>query len=219
MNEYNQESLSALLDGEANELEVRRLLSSAVDEQSLNDRWQRYQAVSAIIQDEPLESLDLLAAIHRGIDGEEGGESEVFELESEQPRPQRSWWSSLAVAASVAGAVLLTIQSLSPTDDVISTEVNSLASGTYSPGANASGVDVPKIDTLGANVANAEIALAVTEEGALSDGQQQLRDYVLQQPDNMSRNTRREMMPFARIVNFSQDQESAVRALTQDKAE
>jgi len=96
-----EESLSALVDGEATELEVRRLLKAS-DEQyeGLRDSWLRYQtASSATKSDFPsAEFRDLSSSISAAIDQEPA--------HSVKAKPAKaSIWSGVgrfAVAASVA---------------------------------------------------------------------------------------------------------------------
>src|SRR5210317_839520 len=56
-NQLNEESLSALLDGEANELELRRILSSSSPE--IAAKWARLNASQAIIHGEGSELYKL----------------------------------------------------------------------------------------------------------------------------------------------------------------
>lgn len=49
MNERLKESLSALLDGEVNELELQRILAHD-ERQEVSACWQRYHEISALIQ-------------------------------------------------------------------------------------------------------------------------------------------------------------------------
>ncbi|WP_347331981.1 sigma-E factor negative regulatory protein [Marinimicrobium locisalis] len=97
------EALSALVDGEASELEVRRLLKA--EDEELKARWDRHQLVGAAMRGElgavaPAGFADRVSAA----------------LENEAvpaPRQRHPWWQrvgQVAVAASVAGAVLLGVQ-------------------------------------------------------------------------------------------------------------
>ena len=58
-NDTLSESLSALVDGEANELEVRRLLNQLDGDTELTAQWQRHQMLGALMLDEPLGNLDI----------------------------------------------------------------------------------------------------------------------------------------------------------------
>lgn len=96
------ESLSALVDGEASELEVRRLLKAQDEE--LKARWSRYQLAGAAMRRE----LGTMAPT-----GFADRVSAALETEAALEAPQRHWWQRIgqvAVAASVAGAVLIGVQ-------------------------------------------------------------------------------------------------------------
>ena len=51
--EVLQESLSALMDNEADELEVRRVLQAAEQDPALRSTWSRYQVARAVMHKEP----------------------------------------------------------------------------------------------------------------------------------------------------------------------
>lgn len=111
-----QESLSALMDGEADDLELRRILRAMANDPSsradLSGRWQRYHAVQASLRHEhagQMSSLDLLSGIHARL------ETEGLSLEA--PHPGRFGKATRfgrvfgklgqgAIAASVAVLVL-----------------------------------------------------------------------------------------------------------------
>ena len=98
--ERDIESLSAVMDGEAQELEVRRTLDAIAGDTSLRDRWQRYHCVS--------DALHGQFASDTEIDVSKG----VFEaLETEKPMSRNPLWS-MAVAASVTLAVVMGGQQL-----------------------------------------------------------------------------------------------------------
>jgi len=98
------ESLSALADGEATPLELRRLLKASVSESEINERWARYNLASSAMRRE----LGTMAPA-----GFAAGVSAALEQESAAVAKPRGWWQGLgrvAVAASVAGAVLIGVQ-------------------------------------------------------------------------------------------------------------
>jgi len=66
-----EQSLSALMDGEATEMETHRLLKAVAEDPQLRDRWKRYHMASATIKGEPATtSIDYSAAISAAIDQE-----------------------------------------------------------------------------------------------------------------------------------------------------
>ncbi|WP_052063523.1 MucB/RseB C-terminal domain-containing protein [Nitrincola sp. A-D6] len=109
MSEHKQ-SLSALMDGEVNELELRRLLKHADRDPALAQQWQRYQLSAALLKKEPASLAgnelssrvmaaiadDTAGALAQDKQGVSGGFSGMY----------RSL-ASMAVAASVTAVVIL----------------------------------------------------------------------------------------------------------------
>lgn len=101
MNEQGlEQSLSALMDGEVTELELRRLLRESEDPQ-LRARWQRWQLAREAMHGRPSPAaVDVSAAVRAAIEQEQ------------QPQVAKpvaslgSKWTKWAVAASVTLAVL-----------------------------------------------------------------------------------------------------------------
>ncbi|MVV49540.1 RNA polymerase subunit sigma [Pseudomonas sp. PB120] len=93
-----QESLSAVMDNEADELELRRVLN-AFDDVETRETWARYQIARAVMhKDLLLPRLDIAAAV-----------SAALADETVPAKASRGPWRSLgrlAVAASVTLAVL-----------------------------------------------------------------------------------------------------------------
>ena len=95
-----QESLSAVMDNQADELELRRVLAAS-DDPELRATWMRYQLARAVMHKDLLEPrLDIAAAVSAALADEPAHTAAT---------PQRGVWRSvgrLAVAASVTVAVL-----------------------------------------------------------------------------------------------------------------
>ncbi|MGO4002424.1 MULTISPECIES: sigma-E factor negative regulatory protein [Pseudomonas] len=93
-----QESLSAVMDNEADELELRRVLN-AFDDVETRETWARYQIARAVMhKDLLIPRLDLASAV-----------SQALADEAAPAKVSRGPWRSLgrlAVAASVTVAVL-----------------------------------------------------------------------------------------------------------------
>lgn len=95
------ESLSAVMDGEADELELRRVLAAAGDDPEVRARWARYQLARSVMHRQTVKpGLDLAAAVSAALAAEEAPVA--------VPQVKRGWTQigRLAVAASVALAVL-----------------------------------------------------------------------------------------------------------------
>ncbi|MCW8885944.1 MAG: sigma-E factor negative regulatory protein, partial [Motiliproteus sp.] len=119
MSENLRQSLSALMDNEADEFEVRRCLQQLDNEGA--ETWSRYQMTSALIKGEkPDCRIDLSGAVMDALADEEEYQ--------QQPSKKDSFWkplSSVAVAASVTAMVIFGAQNYSSDSGVI--EGDSLA--------------------------------------------------------------------------------------------
>lgn len=110
------ESMSALMDGEASELELQRLLKVASASSEAGARWSRYQLAASVLRREQVAPVagDLAANISAAIAREEppfqsGGGGGTAAAHISRGR----WWHSLsrgAVAATVAFAAILGVQ-------------------------------------------------------------------------------------------------------------
>ncbi len=98
--ELLNESLSAVMDGEAGELELRRVLSAVGEDEELRQRWQRYQLASAALRRQLVQpELDLASRVSAAIAAEEQVPA--------APAARGSSFLRLAVAAGVTCAVLV----------------------------------------------------------------------------------------------------------------
>lgn len=112
--EVLQESLSAVMDNEADELELRRVLAASDDPQ-IRATWSRYQMVRAAMHKELLEPrLDIAAAVSAAL----ADEPELV-IAAAPKTARKSWrrFGRLAVAATVTVAVLAGVR-LYNQDDV-----------------------------------------------------------------------------------------------------
>jgi sigma-E factor negative regulatory protein RseA len=191
MNERNKESLSALMDGEADELEIRRVLNQLDKDDELRDHWKNYHLMGSLMRDESFDSLDLTRGINQILDGElvSNGAADISTLQSpSESRVQklRSAWykplTSVAVAASVTLAVLLGVQSIEPDKGL----------GLADSRANTSQLQQGELTAS---------SLTIEEQQQLESAQQQLQDYILQ--NSSERNEEKKgILPFARVVEF-----------------
>lgn len=205
MNDRMKESLSALVDGEADELEIRRLLNQLEGDDELRASWQRYQLTSELMRadasgegtpDETFADIDLSRGIMQAIDGE------PMEEVPAKARPQAvevaaagrrgiNWLASAAVAASVTLAVLVGVR----------LNQESLAPQLADQAA------LPQSDQQLAGHA------AVPDSQQLQQAQRKLQQYVLQHTENAALNTGKGMMPYARVASFDQPDDEAAEAV------
>ena len=136
------ESLSALMDNQASELELQRLLKTSADDGSVKSTWARYQLASAALrQDLPqLAPADFAARLSAALDQE---------APHQQPSQRAHWWQTLgrvAVAASVAGAVIVGVQQYPQTGVGTGAEMATAPAATTAPAADLpSGINAPAL--------------------------------------------------------------------------
>ena len=103
------ESVSALMDGEATEFEIHRVLKEVGDisgaRNSARDKWQRYQMASSVMTGEPVSKIDLSGAVSAAIDPE--NTHRINPLIRHAGSAGR-----FAIAASVAVVAILGVQQL-----------------------------------------------------------------------------------------------------------
>ncbi len=110
--EQMRESISAMVDGEAQQLEMQRMLKASESDASVRDQWQRYQMASSLLKRQADQvSLDaeladrVLVAL-----------SEEAELQQESAPKATAWWKPVggfAVAASLSMMMVLGVQQTS----------------------------------------------------------------------------------------------------------
>ncbi|WP_417517131.1 sigma-E factor negative regulatory protein [Marinobacter sp.] len=103
MDDRLRETLSAMMDDEADELSVRRLLSH--EEQSdVRAQWQRWQGIHDLMHrgHSPAEGVDVSAAVREALDGRT--RSQVSTAPQNREAPRHWQWPAVAM---VAAALLL----------------------------------------------------------------------------------------------------------------
>lgn len=111
------ESVSAVMDGEADELELRRVLAATGEDPALRERWARYQLARDVMHKQTVKpGLDLASAVSAALAAEE----QPAASGAPAPAPAVSGWRQLgrlAVAASVTLAVLVGVRFYNNQDD------------------------------------------------------------------------------------------------------
>lgn len=212
-----EESLSALVDGEVTELELRRLLKASDEEYTaLRENWLSYQTTSAAVsKDTPeIDFRDLSNSISAAIAQEPALST------AKTPVKKQSMWSGVgrfAVAASVAGAVVLGVQ-FAPTD----TGSSQIAGSTPVPAQSQSTVPSSfnhglPVDTsvrtvsnepgIGHNTQQKEtIILNESTKQKLKQAEEQVNRLLLEHAQNSSQNTQQGVLPYARVPEASGEQ-------------
>lgn len=132
------ESLSALVDNEANELEVRRLLKNVESNPELLERWRRYHLIGSALRKERSVQISgpnrLAASVASYID------SAPAEVQAAPGNRLGAGWRELvgksAVAASFAATLVIGFNLLSGTNSGSAVESSHLASAPSTAPAN-----------------------------------------------------------------------------------
>ena len=158
--EMDDEALSALLDGELSDFELRRLLARLDENPELLQRWERYNLAGSALQPE------LIRRPGVNQDGNAFVDRVMQQVALEQPlssaAPARQWRASLgrmAVAATVALAVFAGMQTKLP--------------GNGQP-MLADNADSQDVMTSG----NPELSTESRQVAVQADAQQRLNDYI-----------------------------------------
>lgn len=110
------ESVSAVMDGEADELELRRVLAATGEDPALRERWARYQLARDVMHRQTVKpGLDLASAVSAAIAGDEAQAAAAAPGVAAS-----SGWRQLgrlAVAASVTLAVLAGVRFYNSQDE------------------------------------------------------------------------------------------------------
>jgi sigma-E factor negative regulatory protein RseA len=188
-----QESLSAVMDNQADELELRRVLAAS-DDPELRATWSRYQIARAVMHKELLEPrLDIAAAISVAL--------------ADEPVPaasqaQRGPWRTvgrLAVAASVTVAVLAGVRFYNQ-DDITGAQLAQQAS---QPVLNIPQVSGPAM-LAGFNTSEEQAAPAASAVGEGQPGwhEQRLPAYLRQHAQQAAMGTNEGALPYARAASL-----------------
>lgn len=188
-----QESLSAVMDNEADEMELRRVLSSS-DDAELRATWSRYQIARAVMHKELLEPrLDIAAAVSAALADEA--------LPVQSKTVVRGPWRSVgrfAVAASVTVAVLAGVR-LYNQDEVASTQ---LAQQAAQPTLSAPQAQSP---AMLAGFSTAGEQQAVTETASEAEPgwhDQRLPAYLRQHAQQAAMTANESALPYARAASL-----------------
>ncbi len=121
MTERSIEPVSALMDGEVSDFELRRILDRIEAEPELAEAWQRYQLISSVMRNEETVSpdIDISGSVMAAIAEEPEFELPDTESDSDNKEDNKhSFWkpfASMAVAASVTAMVIFGTQSFNQT--------------------------------------------------------------------------------------------------------
>jgi len=189
-----QESLSAVMDNQADELELRRVLAAS-DDPEMRATWSRYQIARAVMHKELLEPrLDIAAAVSAAL----ADEAAPVAPQVQQRGPWRTV-GRLAVAASVTVAVLAGVRFYNQ-DDITGAQ---LAQQSTQPALNIPQVNGPAM-LAGFNASEEQTAPAASAVGQGQPGwhEQRLPAYLRQHAQQAAMSTSEGALPYARAASL-----------------
>lgn len=196
------QSLSALIDNEADELELRRVLNAS-DEPELRATWSRYQIARAAMHNEPFSAkIDLSASIMAAIDDEPALVAAQTNQQAgiaAQPAKERTmpWLGRLAVAASVTLAVLGGVRFYN--QDTVQQDAMLVQSEQRLPATNQSQSPVV-LASYGTQSEPAAVAQTASEQDVWYE--RRVPSYLRQHAQQTSVNQAEASLPYARAASL-----------------
>jgi sigma-E factor negative regulatory protein RseA len=199
MSDKLRESISALVDGEASEMDLHRVLKASETEDSVRQSWRHYQAISAVIKNEQqsLLQIDISAGVKLAIADDK---KTVGGRISEMLKPMMS----VAVAATVTVAILTGTQIYQGANGVGNASLNEVA--TTENFNSSAPVIAGQFNNLAipASVSTdvyAKPSQAQLDKRVYADAvaEQRLHSYIYRHVENSSLSTGSGVMPFARV--------------------
>lgn len=196
-----KQSLSALIDNETDELELRRVLNAS-DEAELRGCWSRYQIARAAMHNEPFHAqVDLTAGIMAAIDAEPVLAAATPECSEPTAKTIRvrsmPWLGRVAVAASVTLAVLGGVRFYN--QDTIQQDTIMASSEQRLPAVNHMQGPVV-LASYSAQNDRAPAAQSETESDAWYE--RRLPSYLLQHAQQSNANKAESGLPYARAASL-----------------
>jgi len=194
-----RESLSALLDDEANELELERIVANITDDSELRQTWVRYNMVRGVSSGHALghPGLDISGQVRAAIT-EQQAPGVGGALRQRLLRPV----ASLAVAASVAATVVIGGQQLAQVGTDPFNDNQAVASSVSTVGM---------LNSLGATPMRASYgtqAIPVLQPATRTAYQelarQRMQVYLQEHAEHASLNSPQGLIPFARVPKIQE---------------
>jgi len=191
MDDRLRETLSAMMDDEADELSVRRLLSHE-GQDDVRAQWQRWQGIHDLMHrgHSPAEGVDVSAAVREALDGRT--RSQVLAVSHSREAPRRWQWPAVAMFAV---ALLVGFGAGAGWD-----------AGETSPGALASALvkgtsDVESADTVSASVGERAPVHEVALQGLDEEQWEHVSRYLLEHAQHNSVGAGQGSVGYARLVS------------------
>jgi sigma-E factor negative regulatory protein RseA len=204
MSDKIAEGLSALLDNESSELDVRRLTRDMTDEDLKT--WQRMCTVKSMLhkEDAAFSSVNLLDGIRAGIQDEVIDAQPLSETKSLSESKKASGWKGWLGGMGVAAAVAMAVVGIGLQTDQFSSSGGQQLVSNDQPSVETT--EKPKTQTQ--NTGATRLAASDMTPEQYKALQDKLRSYMQHHAENSSDDSLGDIMPYARVVSFEVDKES-----------
>lgn len=205
-----KESLSALMDGQTDELEIHRVLKSVTENDASRDTWRRYQlAAAAMRRDLPEQVVDYSSDISAALENEKALHANTLATRIFRPLGR------FAIAASVATVAIIGFQQYSTTEiDQPAVAVSESPDPEFAPAQLRTSADfgIPSVTARTVSVSNnpesyrasqAQPVIVVDQsiepEVTREQVQAYLNSLMVEHTGHAAMNTNQGMLPFARM--------------------
>ncbi len=198
MSDRLRESVSALMDGEVEELELRRLLS-ARDSDIVRSSWQRYHRLQLAMKGEST------AFVHWDISTRVSSLIDDDPLPVNNVQPKNKYMQALAsftVAASVAAVVVFTAGDLGTANPASPASQPETLSRVFPASAGVT-VSAGSSVASASPSANAVRSLPGADARANEEARKRLDRYMLRHTESAALNNGQGMISYARLANFN----------------
>jgi len=202
MSNTDKESLSALIDNEADDLELRRLLKAVELDSDLQATWERMNLVQAVLHDDNVQHSSVLPLIGSNFADKVADAIDAEPSPTANPLSISNWGKSFAklgIAASVALAFFLGMQT-------VVTQQDYSGSGTAPVAQKSDQLDSQSVSGIAQN------SDSLVSESALQqvdpEARQRLEDYIRSvsiRPEEPAQLENLQDSPLYRLVNEIQN--------------
>ena len=190
MNDKIKESLSAMVDGELDAFQARRVMQEAEKDSDLDDTWNQYQMIGRVMRDGANADLDLTAGIMARLNGDAVTVDSPVVV-------QKSWFQRLsgqvAVAAGVAAAVLVGVNVTAPTTSVPVLAESSATPFSVAPTQNPLALPATTF-------ARQAAPTVPVNEGLQAQLRAQIDAYLVRHAENAAASGGQGLLPLARVM-------------------
>ena len=203
MSEKMRESLSALMDNEANELELQRILANIDDNEDLRETWTRYNAARDALDghsNSAFMHMDVSRQVQAAI-ADEGplqadGAEETTGLRERLLRPV----ASFAIAASVATVAVIGGQQLSIGDGGVETPAAPSVATVATAPVVLDGRVAPQVASFSGDNAPSPVLQQLTPTAAQAMARHRTNRIIEAHAEHAALNTPHGLVPYARFL-------------------